>query len=165
MPDEQYQLDPAIQAMIDERIKPNECVHGWARVPTDDLVVFLSDRDLEGATQAVTQTVGHPLGRGRTLVFAFHDGEWSLVGYGFWGGGVQRLLQYFKAMASNDTNPQWRAGIELCYRWILLKSSKITQAEIDAVAGRLDAEPNPGPVWMDFREQFIHWARNQGYQA
>src|SRR5258708_3239283 len=94
MPEEQQVLDPAVQRMINDKIKPNECIHGWATVPTDDLVVFLCDNDLEQSIQPIAKKIGRSLGRGRTLVFAFQGGKWSLVGAGFWGGGVERALQF-----------------------------------------------------------------------
>jgi len=161
----EQQLDVAIRRMIDEQIKTTECIHGWEQVPTGDIIVFLSDKERERATRPVAQKVGSPLGRGRTLVFACPGGEWVLVGAGFWGGGVGRLLQYFQAMASADPNPQWRAGIELCKRWALLQSSQLTQTTISDFIARLDAEHNPGSVWLDFREQFIHWAWNRGFKV
>lgn len=164
MSGDDHQLDLAIRKMIHEQIKSTECVHGWEQVPTGDVVVFLSDKDLEQATQSVSQKLGVQLGRGRTLVLAFQSGEWVLVGAGFWGGGVHRLLQYFKAMVSVEDNPQWRSGIELCHKWLLLQSSELTQAEVSEFVRRLNAEPNPGPVWSDFRQQFIHWIGNRGFQ-
>jgi hypothetical protein len=165
MSEDNQVLDEAIKSIVDEKIIPTECIRSWAQVPTGDIVVFLSDKDLELAMQPVEQRLGVTLGRGRTLVFGQWSGKWTFVSVGSWGGGVERLLKYFKAMASGDQNPQWLAGIELCQKWLLMYSSEHTQAKITDFMSRLDSQPNPGAVWVDFRKQFVHWARRRHFQT
>jgi hypothetical protein len=212
------QLDTVVEAMVATQLAPDECIHGWMRTPTDDVVVFISNKDLKAAYDVAAMKMGqvvgsglshipwwevhNSLGHGRSLVFASEDGKWVSVGLGSWGGGPEKPLRYFEMMAKDNTNPHWQNGIEMCRGWIFLRGicspawpsgrsvsripfatthaspthgqiddrimqnvSEVTQVMIDAFLARLDAEPNPGPVWLDVRTQFANWARNCGFHV
>jgi hypothetical protein len=175
MEQENDRLDPVVQAMVEEQLTPNECIQGWTRTPTDDVVVYITNKDLKAAYELAARNLHRAvrsshsftpwwevstfLGHGRSLVFADQEEEWVQVGLGSWGQGLSDLLRYFEVMAQDDPNPHWQHGIELCRLWFMLDTSKVTQEVIDRFLARLDAEPNPGPVWLDFRTQFANWAR------
>ena len=165
---------PALQAMVEDQLTLDECIHGWSQTPTDDIVVFIINKELAAAHEIALRKMGQPVrsgrsltpwreisqivGHGRTLVFAWKNGQWRSVGLGSWGHGLSDLRRYFEMMAQDDPNPQWQHGLEMCQLWFMLNTEKVTQDVIDSILARLDAEPNPGPVWLDLRAQLARWA-------
>jgi hypothetical protein len=158
-------LESTIVNIVNEHLHSTECIYGWEETPAGDIVVFLLDKALEKATEPVVRKLKTELGRGRTLVFGQQEEKWVLISFGGWGGGVGRLLKYFNAMLSAEQSPQWLAGVELSNSWLSFYSSSPTQSQINDFVFRLNDEPNPGAVWLDFKQQFIHWARCRGFQT
>jgi hypothetical protein len=181
MEDIQDFLNPEIQTIVERQLEPNECIHGWMRTPTDDIVVFIGNKAVKGACEVAARKLGRPfrselphvpwweigefLGRGRSLVFAQENGAWKSVGLGSWGVGPGHLLKYYKIMAKDDPNPHWQHGIEMCCVWQCLRVSKLRQEHIDQFLARLRVEPDAGVMWWDFRAQFMNWARNKGFRV
>jgi hypothetical protein len=79
--------------------------------------------------------------------------------------GAAELLAYFEGVSRANPHPHWRAGAEVCRRWMVLADGPVTQAEIDRFVARLESEPTPGRGWIDLDLQFRHWARGQGFAA
>src|SRR5262245_1862758 len=90
-------LDAAVEALVGPQLRANECIDGWTVMPTDDLVVFIIDCDLQQELAPFIEKGRPRLGCGRTLVFARQSGSWQQVGLGSWGVGVDKLLLMFQA--------------------------------------------------------------------
>jgi len=75
------QLDPAIEALVNERLQPNECVLDWAEYRRDEVSVRLIDQELRRFLQDARLRRG---GYGRGLSFRRLEGKWVFVGVAGW---------------------------------------------------------------------------------
>jgi hypothetical protein len=54
--------------------------------------------------------------------------------------GAEELLRYFERMEREYPGPHWRAGVEMCRRWLALLAGEATQIDIDQFIARLETE-------------------------
>ncbi len=78
------QFDPAIEAMVNERLHPNECVQGWSQLQADEILVRLIDQELHRVCQPIAKKFGRGAGTGRSLQFRRENGTWVFIGEGGW---------------------------------------------------------------------------------
>lgn len=78
------QLDPAIDALIRERLEPGEIVLEWNELRCGEVMVRLIAEELHRMCQPIAQRFGRGAGCGRTLSFRLQDGRWEFVGAGGW---------------------------------------------------------------------------------
>jgi hypothetical protein len=79
-----WQLDPAIEALVRDRLEPNECILGWSEFHPGEVTVKLIDQELHRVCQERVRRFGRGAGCGRTLSFRQRDGQWVFVGVGGW---------------------------------------------------------------------------------
>jgi hypothetical protein len=75
-------LNPAVEALVQERLKPNECIQGWIEFRPGENTVRLIDKDLHRVVQQRRFSRG--AGCGRSLLFVLKDGQWCFMGVGGW---------------------------------------------------------------------------------
>jgi hypothetical protein len=80
----QRQLDPAIDALIRERLEPGEIVQGWTESGSGEIMVRLIDKELHSVCQPIAKRFGRGAGCGRTLSFRLQNGCWVFAGAGGW---------------------------------------------------------------------------------
>jgi hypothetical protein len=78
------QLNPAIEALVNERLKPNECVLDWAEHRRGEVMVRVIDRELHCSLQDSRIPRIRYGGYGRVLSFRRQEGQWVFVGVGGW---------------------------------------------------------------------------------
>ena len=71
---QQTELDSEVRSIVDEHLRPNECVQGWSR-DEDKLIVRLIDKDLHRTCQKNAKRFGRGAGKGRSLQFKIADGK------------------------------------------------------------------------------------------
>jgi hypothetical protein len=76
------QLNPAVEALVQERLKEYECIKGWAEFRPGEITVRLIDKDLLRLVQRRRSSRG--AGYGRSLLFVLKDGQWCFMGVGGW---------------------------------------------------------------------------------
>ena len=78
------QLDPAIEALVRERLEPNECVLDWNEHRRGEVMVRLIDRELRLSLQkSPVPRIRHG-GYGRGLSFRQLESKWVFVGVASW---------------------------------------------------------------------------------
>jgi hypothetical protein len=75
------QLDPAIEAIVVERLEPTERVLGWLEYRPGEVMVRLIDRGLHQRLQSRRIKRG---GRGRGLLFRRQEDAWFFAGVSDW---------------------------------------------------------------------------------
>ena len=75
------QLDPALEAIVLQRLEPTERVLGWLEYRPDEVMVRLIDREFYQFLQDRRLKRG---GYGRRLLFRRHEGEWIFTGVSNW---------------------------------------------------------------------------------
>src|SRR5262245_3634261 len=75
------QLDPAIEALVNLRLQPNECVLDWVAHRRGEVMVRLIDQELRRRLQDARIRCG---GYGRGLSFRRLEGKWVFVGVAGW---------------------------------------------------------------------------------
>jgi len=70
-------IDPAIEALVNERLEPNECVLDWLENRRGEVLVRLIDQQLHRSLEAVRMRRGRYC---RSLSFRRLEGKWILVG-------------------------------------------------------------------------------------
>jgi hypothetical protein len=75
------QLDPAIEALVVERLEPTERVLSWLEYRSGEVMVRLIDRELHQNLQNRRIKRG---GCGRVLLFRRQEGEWLFAGVSDW---------------------------------------------------------------------------------
>jgi len=70
-------IDPAIEALVNERLEPNECVLDWVENRRGEVLVRLIDQQLHRSLEAVRMRRGRYC---RSLSFRRLEGKWILVG-------------------------------------------------------------------------------------
>jgi hypothetical protein len=78
------QLDPAIDALVRERLEPGEVIHGWTETHLGEITVRLISKKLQRVCRPAVKKFGRGAGCGRTLSFRFQVGRWEFVGAGGW---------------------------------------------------------------------------------
>ncbi len=78
------QLDPAIEALVIERLRPDECIHSWLPLRKDGVLVRLIDRELHEFIQSWPRKPSRVGGFGRNLVFRLQEGRWVFMSEGGW---------------------------------------------------------------------------------
>jgi len=75
------QLDPEIEALVNKRLEPNECVLDWDEYRRGEVLVRLIDQELRRSLKEARMRRG---GYGRGLSFRRLEGKWIFVGVGGW---------------------------------------------------------------------------------
>jgi hypothetical protein len=78
------QLDPAIEALVYERLEPNECVLDWAEHRRGEVMVRVIDRELRLSLQDSPIARIRHSGYGRGFSFRRLEGKWVFVGVAAW---------------------------------------------------------------------------------
>ena len=78
------QLDPAIEALVNEQLEPNECVLEWAEHRPGEVMVKLIDRELHLSLQDSRISRIRHGGFGRGLSFRRLEGKWVFEGVTSW---------------------------------------------------------------------------------
>jgi hypothetical protein len=83
VPKRSQELDPQLEALIQEHLLSNERVLD-ARIADNKAKVRLIWTDLDKERQETTNHRRHRWGGGRTLGFELRDGEWHFLWVGGW---------------------------------------------------------------------------------
>jgi hypothetical protein len=78
------QLDPALNALIRERLESDELVLGWSEIRPDEIAVRLIREEMHRVCAPIAKKFGRGAGCGRVLSFKLQDGEWVFQGVGGW---------------------------------------------------------------------------------
>jgi hypothetical protein len=78
------QLDPALDALVRERLEGDELVLGWSEFRAGEVTVRLIREELHRACAPIAKKYGRGAGCGRTLDFRLQDGQWLFQGVGNW---------------------------------------------------------------------------------
>ena len=77
-------LEPAIESLVHDRLKPNECIQGLSQFHPGEVTVRLIDRELHRVCQESERRFRRGAGCSRTLSFRLQDGQWVFEGQGGW---------------------------------------------------------------------------------
>jgi hypothetical protein len=77
-------LDPALVALIRERLEGDELVLGWSALRPGEVTVRLIVKGLHRVSAPIAKKFGRGAGCGRTLSFKLQDGQWEFQGVGGW---------------------------------------------------------------------------------
>jgi hypothetical protein len=77
-------MDPVLEALVSERLEPNECVLDWSEVRPGEVNVRLIDRDMHRRHQESRIPRVRNGGYGRGLSFQRREGQWVLMGVAGW---------------------------------------------------------------------------------
>jgi hypothetical protein len=77
-------LDPAIKALVEERLHPNECVLDWSARGRNEVMVRLIDSELHQSLQGSRIRRIRNGGYGRGLVFQRREGQWVFTDFADW---------------------------------------------------------------------------------
>lgn len=78
------QLEPALQALVEERLEGDEMILGWSEHRPGEVNVRLIRRELHRVCAPIAKKFGKGAGCGRTLGFKLRDGQWVFQGVGGW---------------------------------------------------------------------------------
>jgi hypothetical protein len=78
------QLDPALDALIRERLEGDEIVLGWSELRPGEITVRLIREELHRVCAPIAKKFGKGAGCGRVLSFKLQDGQWEFQGVGGW---------------------------------------------------------------------------------
>ena len=75
-------LNSAVEALVRERLKENECIAGWSEFRPGEIMVRLIDNCLQSMVQ--DRPFRRGAGCGLLLSFVLKDGQWCFKGFGGW---------------------------------------------------------------------------------
>lgn len=78
------QLDPALDALVRERLEADELVLDWSEARPGEVMVRLIRAELHRVCAPIAKKFGRGAGCGRSLSFKLQDGQWVFVGVGGW---------------------------------------------------------------------------------
>jgi hypothetical protein len=78
------QLDPALDALVRERLEADELILGWSEFRRGEVMVRLIREELHRVCAPVAKKFGRGAGCGRSLQFKLLDGAWVFQGVGGW---------------------------------------------------------------------------------
>ena len=79
------ETDPALEALIQQRLKADELVLSCIQLRDGEVMVRVIDKELHRVCEPSAKKFGgRGSGSGRTLQFKFENGNWSFVGEGGW---------------------------------------------------------------------------------
>jgi hypothetical protein len=77
-------LDPALDALVRERLEEGEIVLGCSELGPEEVMLRLIRKELHHICAPIAKKFGRGAGCGRTLHFKRQDGEWVFQGVGGW---------------------------------------------------------------------------------
>jgi hypothetical protein len=80
----QRQLNPAIEALVRERLEGDEIILGWNEFKPGWITVRLIPEKLHRVCAPIAEKFGRGAGCGRSLIFKRHYGRWEFHGVGGW---------------------------------------------------------------------------------
>ena len=78
------QLDPALEALVRERLEGDEMVLDWSEFRPNEVSVRLISEELHRVCAPIARKFGRGAGCGRSLEFKLQDGQWVFQGVGGW---------------------------------------------------------------------------------
>jgi hypothetical protein len=78
------QLDPALDALVRERLEGDEIVLGWSEFHPGEITVQLIREELHRVCAPIAKKFGIGGGCGRMLSFKLQDAQWGFLGEGSW---------------------------------------------------------------------------------
>ena len=78
------QLDPALDALVRERLEGDEMILGWSEFRPGEVTVRLIREELHRVCAPIAKKFGRGAGCGRSLTFMRQDGQWVFQGIGGW---------------------------------------------------------------------------------
>lgn len=84
MPKARRQLDPALEALVRERLEGDEIVLDWNEWRPGEVLVRLISAELHQVCAPIAKKFGRGAGQGRSLGFKLQDGRWVFQGAGGW---------------------------------------------------------------------------------
>ncbi len=78
------QLEPALDALVRERLESGELILKWSEFRPGEVSVRLIPEELHRACAPGAARFGRGAGCGRTLEFKLQDGQWVFQGVGGW---------------------------------------------------------------------------------
>ncbi len=78
-------MDPTLEALVRERLEPNELVLSYSQMRDGEVSVRLIDKELHRMCASIAKKFGGKgAGSGRTLQFKRENDSWSFSGVGGW---------------------------------------------------------------------------------
>jgi hypothetical protein len=79
------EINPALEALVKEQLKPKELVLRYGQIKDGQVSVYLIDEELHRVCAPIAKKFGGKgSGSGRTLQFKLEDGTWLFEGSGGW---------------------------------------------------------------------------------
>ena len=77
-------LDPALEALVRERLEGDEMVLAWIELHPGEVTIRLIREELHRVCAPLAKKFGRGAGCGRSLTFKLQDGQWVFQGIGGW---------------------------------------------------------------------------------
>jgi hypothetical protein len=78
------QIDPALSALIRERLQRDEMVLAWSEHSSGEVTVRLMNQELRRVYQSMSNRLNKGAGYGRVLSFRRQAGQWMFHSVGNW---------------------------------------------------------------------------------
>lgn len=78
------EMDPALDALVRERLEGDELVLDWSEFRPGEVTVRLIGAKMHRVCSPIAKKYGLGAGRGRALSFKLQDGQWVFQGVGGW---------------------------------------------------------------------------------
>jgi hypothetical protein len=79
-----WQLDPALDTLVRERLERDELLLAWSEFRPGEVTVRLIREELHRVCAPIAKKFGRGAGSGRTLTFVRQDDGWVFQGIGGW---------------------------------------------------------------------------------